>query len=38
MYDLLITNGRIAVNGGLVVEQGAFTGRTPGKVMRSFAD
>ena len=38
MYDLLITNGRIAVNGGLVVEQGAITGRTPGKVMRSFAD
>jgi hypothetical protein len=38
MYDLLITHGRIAVHGGLVVEHGACTGRTPGKVMRSFAD
>jgi N-acyl-D-amino-acid deacylase len=28
----------VAVNGVLVVEQGAFTGRTPGKVIRSFAD
>jgi hypothetical protein len=26
------------VNGVLVVEHGAFTGRTPGKVIRSFAD
>jgi N-acyl-D-amino-acid deacylase len=28
----------VAVNGVLVVEHGAFTGRTPGKVIRSFAD
>jgi N-acyl-D-aspartate/D-glutamate deacylase len=28
----------VAVNGVLVVENGAFTGRTPGKVIRSFAD
>ena len=28
----------VAVNGVLVVEHGAFTGHTPGKVIRSFAD
>jgi len=28
----------VAVNGVLVVENGAFTGHTPGKVIRSFAD
>ena len=38
MYDLLITHGRIAVNSVLVVEQGVFSGHTPGKVMCSFAD
>jgi N-acyl-D-amino-acid deacylase len=28
----------VAVNGVLVVENGAFTGRTPGKVIRDFGD
>ena len=28
----------VAVNGVFVLENGAFTGRTPGKVIRSFAD
>ena len=28
----------VAVNSVLAVEHGALTGRTPGKVMRSFAD
>jgi hypothetical protein len=28
----------VAVNGVLVVEDGAFTGQTPGKVIRDFRD
>jgi len=28
----------VAVNGVLVVEDGAFTGRTPGQVIRDFGD
>jgi N-acyl-D-aspartate/D-glutamate deacylase len=28
----------VAVNGALVVENGVFTGRTPGKVIRGFDD
>ena len=29
---------QVAVNGVLVVENGAFTGQTPGKVIRDFGD